>query len=304
MSSLRNRTTHRAAANHNTGGRGGAKDFPRARRLLALLVSAAIGVALASDPAGLDWRRLAPGLEFANVADRGVTFRILRIDPQHWQTVALAVSATGGEPRSAREWGQEFGLAAVINAGMFATDRRTHTGYFHTGSHVNNGVWVRRDYRQAACFEPRTTRLPRFALVDLDSVPPDSFVHRYEIVVQNLRLISRPGENRWEPSPRRWSEACLGEDAQGRMLWIFCRQPLAMHELNDRLLALPLSLVAAQHLEGGPGAQLWLNPETFAPEARAVFNRDFNLNESNTIRWPVPNVLGIRPRSDPPSSSE
>jgi len=256
-----------------------------------------VGLSLASDSQLDPWRRLAPGLELASFTVDRATVRVMRIDPDQWETVALAASATGGAARTARAWGREFGLAAVVNAGMYATDGITHTGYFRTGSHVNNGRWVQRDYRQVACFEPREAGLPAFTLVDLDSVPPDRFADRYDIVVQNLRLIGKPGRNRWSPSHRRWSEACLAEDSRGRMLWILCRQPLDMHAFNEMLLRLPLDLVAAQHLEGGPQAQLWIDSAHLDQVSPGPPSESSIDNDDNALTWPIPNVLGIRRRS-------
>jgi hypothetical protein len=247
--------------------------------LLTVVLAAMLVAAAPATP----WRTLAPGLDHAVFDVDGVAVEVLRIDPERWQTVALAVSDVGGASRTMAEWADEFDLTAVINAGMFASDRRTHTGYFHTGDHVNNPRWVQRDYRQAACFEPLESGLPRFRLQDLDARPESTFVDQYGIVIQNIRLIRRPGENRWSPSSRRWPEACLAEDARGRMLWIACRHYLDMHALNEILLGLPLDIVAAQHLEGGRQAHLWV--DSVSTKGKKAYDPA------------LPNVLGIRPRS-------
>lgn len=242
------------------------------------------------------WRELAPGLEFGRFAAESAAVDVLRIDPELWQTVALAASDTGGVARTPERWAREFGLTAVINAGMYAADRSTHVGYFHTGEHVNNPVWIRRDYRQAACFEPREAGLAPFVLMDLDAAPESTFVHRYDIVVQNLRLVRKPAENRWKPGNRRWSEACLGEDAVGRMLWIHCLRPHDMHAFNEILLGLPLDLAAAQHLEGGAEAQLWIDYGALDGGSTTV-RRIVRDIKYNSLSLPIPNVLGIRPRA-------
>lgn len=257
---------------------------------VALLATATHGGAVEAT-----WARLDQGLELAVLDAEGGPITVLRIDPEHWQTVALAASDLDGQGRTTAQWATEHGLTAAINAGMYRTDMLTNTGYFHTGDHVNNGVWNQRDYRQAACFEPRQPGLPRFVLNDLDAVPESTFVHQYDVVVQNLRLIAKPGENRWQPQPKRWSEACLGEDAQGRMLWIFSRAARSMHDLNELLLSLPLDLVAAQHLEGGPEAQLWVSPTRL--QEVGSFETGFSEHDLNRSPWRVPNVLGIRPRA-------
>lgn len=270
-------------------------DRPAHHRPTSLLASVALASLLAAPAAATatepPWHTAAPGLELAVFTVGQAAIHVLRCDPQRWETVALAVSEVGGPPRTPHTWGEEFGLTAVINAGMYAADLSTHIGYFRTGEHVNNPIWQTTDYRQAACFEPREPDLPRFVLVDLDEQAPAAFADRFEIVVQNLRLIRKPGENRWPAGTRPWAEASLGEDDQGRQLWIFCREPLTMHAFNEILLELPLQLVAAQHLEGGRQAQLWVDLEQVTPPA------GWQAGRAGNPAWPLPNVLGLRPRT-------
>ena len=271
--------------------------------VLSVLVAAAAPApcgAAAGEDAAAPWLALAGGLELATFKVGPASVMVLRVDPERWETVALSVTSHGGEPRSARAWGDQFGLVAVINAGMYDVDRRTHMGYFRLGDHANNAVWTPRRYQQVACFEPREPGLPRFALMDLDRHEPASFADRYGIVVQNLRLIRKPRENRWFDETRPWSEACLGEDAQGRQLWIYCRQPLVMRDFNEILLGLPLDLVAAQHLEGGVQAQLWVAlADLLGAGNLSALPTEWPTGQLTGAGWPIPNVLGLRARSSP-----
>jgi len=112
-----------------------------------------------------------------------------------------------------------------------------------------------------------------------------------------LRLVKRPGSNQWGQQQKKWSEAALGEDDAGRTLFIFSRSPFPMHDLNRELLAAGIGLVAAQHLEGGPEAQLYVHAGSFEMEMFGSYETSFKENDANSIPWPVPNVLGVRPRS-------
>jgi len=108
-------------------------------------------------------------------------------------------------------------------------------------------------------------------------------------------LIKRPGENRWSQQDRSWSEAALGEDDQGRVLFIFCGSPYSMYDFNKLLLSLPIGVVSAQHLEGGPQAQLYLkHGETVVNMSG---NYESGIVEGDDFTWPIPNVIGIVPRS-------
>jgi len=50
----------------------------------------------------------------------------------------------------------------------------------------------------------------------------------YNTVVQNLRLIKRPRVNVWAQNDKKWSEAGLGQDKKGNVLFIFSRSPYTM----------------------------------------------------------------------------
>ena len=121
----------------------------------------------------------------------------------------------------------------------------------------------------------------------------------YKSAVQNLRLIKRPGTNQWGKQTREWSEAAVGEDSDGHLLFIYSRSPFSMHDLNQELLASGIGVVAAQHMEGGPEAQLYVRVGATESEMFGSFETLFKENDENSAAWPVPNVIGVRPRNAP-----
>ncbi len=267
-----------------------------------LWIGVAALLAATAPPCHASWEVLAEGMELgrfeANPAGDDVSIVVLRIDPEHWDLRMICLSETEREyGQSARAWCEHSGLAAAINAGMFATDYSTHVGYLRNGDHVNSrGI---NHYQSVAAFSPLAPDLPRFRMYDLDvdGVSVKGLADEYSTVVQNLRLVKRPRMNRWGVQEKRWSEAALGEDEQGRVLFIFCRSPLSMHDLNSTLLSLPIGLVCAQHLEGGPEAQLFVNLEDDDLELVGSYETDFVENDLNNRAWPIPNVIGVVPRA-------
>jgi len=263
-----------------------------------MLLVVFLGLAVAQDG---PWERIANGVELGRfkVEDKCVagdsTITILRVDPARWELRLLSASQTG-EPTglNAKEWCEKYNLAAVTNAGMFQQDHRTHVGYMKSGSHIN--CPKKNNYKSAAAFGPLRQDLPPFRIFDLDVDNIDSIISRYANVIQNIRMINRAGENRWSSQPKQWSEAALGEDEEGRALFIFSRSPYAMHDLNRILLALPIGLVCAQHLEGGPEAQVYLRWGKTEAELTGSYETSFSEHDLNQIAWPVPNVIGIVPR--------
>lgn len=223
---------------------------------------------------------------------------ILRMDPHQWQLEAAGISQTGeSSGHTARGWSQSRNFSAAINAGMFAADYKTHLGYMGSSAHVNNSH--PNDYQSVAAFEPRDSQsLPRFRIFDLDSrgIHFQDILQNYSSALQNLRLVKRPALNRWSQQDRKWSEAALGEDDSGRILFIYSRSPFSMHDLNNEVLAAGIGLVAAQHLEGGPEAQLYLHVGAAELEMYGSCETAFRENDTNSAAWAVPNILGVRQR--------
>jgi hypothetical protein len=252
---------------------------------------------------GGGWKGLEPGMELrfleaqAEAAQSNSRIAVLRIDPALWDLEVWGASRTGESTgHTARDWCQRHNLKAAINAGMFATDQKTHLGYLRYREHVNNSH--QNNYQSVAAFDPRDSAgASRFQIFDLDA-PGVSFqgiLRDYASVVQNLRLVKRSGRNQWGQQERKWSEAALGEDRDGRILFIFSRKALSMHDLNQELLASDIGLVAAQHLEGGPEAQLYLRAGETQLEMFGSYETSFREDDNNASAWPVPNVLGVRP---------
>lgn len=252
------------------------------------------------------WDSLELGLEigfFKGLWDTPVadsTITILRIDPAQWEPRFLCLSELGADHGlTARQWCEECELVAATNAGMFATDYRTHVGYMKSGDHVNcAGV---NDYKSAVAFGPTLADQPYFRVFDLDIVGIETIKQKYDNIAQNLRLIRRPGINRWSPQNKIWSEAALGEDAAGRLLFIFSRSPFSMYNLNKILLSLPIDLVCAQHLEGGPEAQLYVRYGDAEYEYFGSYETNFREDSGNNYAWPIPNVIGIARHSPNPN---
>ena len=250
------------------------------------------------------WQSLAPGMDLGKFpasrpgksADSVIT--ILRIDPELWSLEFTGRSLEDGSSRrTARQWSKAHHFTAAINAGMYGTDHSTHVGHLRFREHLHNDNV--NAYQSVAAFDPRRDGLPQFRIFDLDSpgVSMETILQDYASLVQNLRLIKRPGQNRWRQQKKKWSEAALGEDASWRILFIFCPSPYTMHDFNNVLLGLGTGVVAAQHLEGGSQAQLYVKTADTEFELSGSHGTSFPQDDDISVAWPIPNVLGVRPRA-------
>jgi hypothetical protein len=269
--------------------------------LVSLLLCATLAVAATEqEKAATVWQTLQPGLELAELAspkpsDVGDSkVRVLRVDPARFELVLVAASATGAEPHTARQWADEHGLVAAINASMFRPDHRTSVALMKTRDHTNNGR-LSKD-RTLLAFDRLDEAVPRVSIVDRDCDDLDEARARYGTLVQSIRMLSCDGRNVWSQQDKRWSHAVIGIDTSGRPLLIHARSPWSTHDFIEILRALPLDLARLQYAEGGPEAQLWVGAGGTELEAVGSFETGFFESDDNRVAWPVPNVVGVRAR--------
>jgi hypothetical protein len=86
-------------------------------------------------------------------------------------------------------------------------------------------------YKSLLAFDPKEGRsVAPFRIFDLDEpgITIQSVLEDYSSAIQNLRLIKKPGINVWSKQDDFWSEAAIGEDKEGRILFIYSRSPFSM----------------------------------------------------------------------------
>ncbi len=266
--------------------------------VLATVLSAG---AAAPAPGPGEWQVLEPGLEFGTFrapkrAEAGDSLvRVLRIDPRRWELRLLNASAPEqGRMHTARDWCQENGLVAAINASMFQTDYRTSVSLMRTRTHVNNKR-LSKDNTVLA-FDRVDDSVPPVQIIDRQCQDLETLRKKYGSLVQSIRMISCRGENVWKQQPHKWSTAAIGSDGQGNVLFIHVRSQYSTHDLADILLALPLDLKSAMYAEGGAEAQLYVSAG--GQELEFVGRYGSALLEGvGAAAIPIPNVVGVGQRS-------
>jgi hypothetical protein len=245
-------------------------------------------------PAGVrsasQWTVLAPGVEYGIFPGN---IHIVRADPAQATLKLLLASERDKKLRTTAEWCKDFTLIAAINAGMYETDYLTNVGYLRNGTHVQNGKWSG-NYKSALAFDPKRPALPAAIMVDLDEPNARARLRDYRSVVQNLRLLKGNGINMWERTDRRWSEAAVGMDEQGRILFLFCRSPYPMNEFNERILSLGLGITRMMHMEGGKEASFSIKTSRFSRNLAGGLDPTLPIEDSAGEQWPIPNVIGIQ----------
>jgi len=216
---------------------------------------------------------------------------VVRIDPARARVTAALASEEHGKRRTAAEWCRDSKLAVAINIGMFQNDGQSNVGYLRHGAHNNNARW--NDYNSVLALNPADHSQPRALWIDRDRISAAQQLANYEIVVQNLRLITANRHNVWSLNNKRWSEAAIAMDSKGRVLFLFTRAPWSMHEFNELILNLPLDVAGAMHVEGGPEASLSIHTGGVNLDLAGSFETGFWPDDSNQKQWPIPNVFGV-----------
>jgi hypothetical protein len=264
--------------------------------LLMILLSLSSCVSAQDSP----WTRIDEGLhlgDFTVPAQLGLgdsKLLIVKVDPRNYEFRLLSASESSADAGrlTVREWTDKYRLIGAINAGMFQTDLKSNVGYMKNFAHVNNRR-IHRTYRSVFAFNPKKAELPRAMIFDTDVKEMSEIIAEYDTVIQNLRLIKRPGQNLWAQQEKRWIEAALGQDRDGNLLLIFSERAFSMHEFGSILLALPLQLECAQHLEGGPLASLYLRHGSVEIARSGSPGLSAAGNSSADGFLPIPNVIGI-----------
>ena len=244
------------------------------------------------------WQKLEPGLELGSFVPSRKSplgdsvIRVLRIDLRYFEIRLLNASAQAhGQRKSVKDWVNENGLVAGINASMYQKDNLTSVSYMKTGNHVNSS-WVSKD-RTVLAFDPKDKSLPPAKIFDRDCEEFEEIRKQYRSLVQSIRMVSCHRKNVWVQQQKKWSIAALGMDSKGRILFIHVRSPYSTHDFINILLDLPIDLKRAMYVEGGKDAQLYINTVKDEFEFVGSYSTGVDNSDSNTIAWPVPNVVGV-----------
>ena len=259
-----------------------------ARACLSLLLA---GLPFLSPSPTPTTQTLSPGLEVIRFTDPPVV--VVRVDPARHEFRLLSAKLLGLKTTpTAPQWAERPGVVGVINASMFQEDHLTSVGYMRDGQKTNNGAWN----KDKAVFvsQPRVAGLPAARILDraCDDVP--RLARQYKVAVQNIRMIDCARKSVWAPQPRKWSTACVGTDADGRVLLIHARAPFATHDLIAALLRLPLRLQRLMYVEGGPEASLYVKAAgREVVSEMGSFETGFFETDANRTFWPLPNVIAF-----------
>lgn len=254
---------------------------------------------IAASPVRADiWVQVDKGLHFGKFQSpkrsilNNSIITIIKISPDRYTFKLLCAKEIGLRGMPLKVWCRRFKLLGGVNAGMYQTDLLSNVGYMKNFNHINNSRIASKFLSVFAC-NPVREGMKRAKIFDIDETDMKDVIKKYNTVVQNLRLIKREGENRWSKQSKIWSEAALGEDREGNILFIYSRIPYSMYEFNEILLTLPIDILCAQHLEGGPEASMYFKYKDFEIEKYGSYDSSFNEADNSPGAADIPNIIGF-----------
>ena len=255
-----------------------------------------VGVAGAQETeegaAPAEWREAAPGLDVRELTlpDEEGSLLVLRIDPNQKDFTLCAAGKDGRGARPLGKWAEEYDLLAAINASMYLPDGQTSTGYMRYDDYVNNGRQVSR-FGAFFVAGPDREGLPRAALLDRDADNTAELLPHYRLVVQNYRMTTKDGKILWAEGGPLYAISAVGQDAQGNILFLHCREPMEAYEFARQAMALPLQLRQIMYVEGGGQAGLLLRSTAMTRESSGQSRTPLLVSGKYGVA--VPNVLGV-----------
>ena len=257
--------------------------------------SANMGV---DDQGRADWRELEQGLQFGEfqLNDGDARLSVLRIDPAYFDFTLCARSQDSGPSRPLSQWGEQYNLAAAINASMYLPDGSTSTGYMRQGEHTNNGRIVQR-FGAFFVAGPDEPGLPLAAILDRDNPLWRQQMERYSLVIQNYRMINADRRILWSPGGPHYSISAVAQDGEGQILFMHCRQPVEAYAFAQQVLHLPLNVRTVMYVEGGGQAGLLVRSAALTRELVGL--SPSGLLVTGDLRAVLPNVLGARRKGVP-----
>jgi len=256
-----------------------------------------MGLILAS--AAYGWEEMDRGLSLGEFEPKKKSelcndkVTILRIDPEFYSFRLLCASEHGRRPRALREWAQEFGLQAAINASMYqAQDFLRSTGYMKNHKHLNN-PHINGSFGSLMLFNPIDPSLRQVQIIDR-RLQEDwkELADRYHCAVQNYRMISKGVKRGWPQQETASSIGAVGLDRDHHVLFILSRSPFSVHDFIRILLDLPIGLEDAMYVEGGPQAALHLRTRKGERTWIGVCSEDRG-GGPDGFSWEIPNAIGI-----------
>lgn len=242
-------------------------------------------------------REILPGLEWMEWYYDSGDVCLVRVDPDLFIMRPFHFRDQGQtQPLTLKQWMDKTGANLIFNAGQYYPD------YSYMGFLMSNGRIIRKRmhplFQGMFVAEPFDVTGPRAKILDLAEDPFDPSVPGYMEAAQSFMLFDKHGAIRVRRTSNMAYRTVLAEQRDGKILIAVTRVPFTLWELAKALLDGPFPVKQAISMDGGDEAQIAIRAGDFSyAQASGMAARELE----NTK--PLPTVIGLFPRSNPPRSS-
>ena len=270
-----------------------------ARWILPVVVVVA-GFAIWHQVRALDFRVVAPGMEFALLRGepycrRGsAAIAVLRVDPAITRLRVRHRERSSAQrlPPSVVEWQRETGAPVVFNAGQYYPDHR-YMGLLVAGGEVVSRK-LHPDFQAALVASPKGGG-PEARVLDLSREPLDPDAPGWAEVAQSFMLFDSSGAARVKRSDRVANRTVVAEDRHGRLLVFVTEGGYTLADLATVLQRSPLDLSHAMSMDGGLEAEMVVATRAFRYASFGAWPEAGDANAPGA-RTPLPSVITLEPR--------
>ena len=250
---------------------------------------------------GLNWRELAPGLEFVMLHGEPYCRRgsagiaALRLDPERVRMRVHYFAQVGGQPLDVVEWQRVTHALAVFNAGQFYPDWR------YMGLLASGGSWLSRRPHpgyQAMLVADRRGPGEGARVIDMGANPrdssgsdPDSLA--WNEVAQSFMLFDSTGALRVRRSERVANRTIVAEDHHHRILVMVTEGAYTLAELAYVLQHSNLQLKQAMSMDGGRESELVVVRGAFRYASFGMWTGEEEHPADPNARAPLPAVISV-----------
>lgn len=242
------------------------------------------------------WTEIEYGLKYTEIQspnNKNEHIYILSFDPKIFQFNLYSISEKKHKALTLKQWAKQENLIAAINASMYLPDKITSTGYMRNKQHLNN-KHIAKSFGAFLVSKPYAngdSTLPTTNILDKDSDNWQELILKYEIVVQNFRLINSKKEILWKKNKTLFSISAIGKDYNGNILLIHSSYAITPYKFAQLLLQAPININTVMYTEGGHQAGLLINVPNMTQFWHGNSLVDFLIPAN--IDALLPNIMGV-----------
>jgi hypothetical protein len=271
----------------------------------------ALALAGTAQSAGVTWRQLASGLEFArwsiprydSVTGQGYCrmgepyVAVLRIEPNRWRFEVLHYSLNGDDagPQTIEQWQEQTSAPVVFNSGQYYPDL-SYIGLLRNDDQ-EFGARLHPQWQALFVAEPNRKGIRRARVIDLKYDQFRPAATPYTRVAQSFMLFDQTGRKRVKKGNWVANRTGIAEDRKGRILVFVSEGGLTIWDFARLLQNSGLNLVKAMSMDGGYESELAVHIRDFDYVGYGQWEtNDYGDISLPGIRMPLPAVIAAYPR--------